>query len=236
MNVLFCRLHHYCLALVAGLFALTSAAASQPAQDAAAVSTLVHTYLLEQLTALPGTTRITLDPLKNDRLAACDAITPFLPSGMRIRSRMTVGVRCNAPKAWAIYVQATVSVQGQYLVAARPIAMGQAISAEDLTTREGDLVTLPASAMTTSQAVVGMLASQRIAAGQIIKSNALRNPRAVSRGQTVRITARGNGFVVNSEGQALDNAPPGGAVQVRTASGQVVSGIVQNAGVVEIQL
>jgi flagella basal body P-ring formation protein FlgA len=163
-------------------------------------------------------------------------MTPFLPSGMRIRPRMTVGVRCNAPKAWTIYVQATVSVQGQYLVAARPIAMGQAVSAQDLTTREGDLVALPPGAVTASQAVVGMLAGQRIAAGQIIKSGALRHPRAVSRGQRVRITARGNGFVVNSEGQALDNAPPGATVQVRTASGQVVSGIVENAGVVEVQL
>ena len=39
-----------------------------------------------------------------------------------------------------------------------------------------------------------------------------------------------------SEGEALDNAAPGATVQVRTAGGQVVSGIVKNAGLVEIQL
>ena len=52
----------------------------------------------------------------------------------------------------------------------------------------------------------------------------------------MRINARGNGFVVSSEGQALDNAAPGATVQVRTASGQVVTGVVRNAGLVEIQL
>jgi flagella basal body P-ring formation protein FlgA len=56
------------------------------------------------------------------------------------------------------------------------------------------------------------------------------------RGSNVRINARGNGFVVSSEGQAMDNGAPGAMVQVRTANGQVVSGVVRNAGLVEIQL
>ena len=41
------------------------------------------------------------------------------PSGMKPRSRMTVGIR---RKAWTAYVQASVSVPGQYYVASRTIA------------------------------------------------------------------------------------------------------------------
>jgi len=52
----------------------------------------------------------------------------------------------------------------------------------------------------------------------------------------VRITARGAGFVISSEGQALDDAAPGAMVQVRTTSGQIVSGVVRSAGMVEVQL
>lgn len=188
------------------------------------------------MAALPGEPSITLDPLRTDRLDACEALTPFMPSGMRVRARMTVGLRCVAPRTWTVYAQATVSVPGQYYVAARQIAPGKTIEAADLTTRDGDLVALPPGVITDAAAILGMRPAHRIAAGQPIKGAGLRSAESVSRGQSVRITARGNGFVVSSEGQALDNAPPGATVQVRTASGQVVSGIVQAAGLVEIQL
>lgn len=81
-----------------------------------------------------------------------------------------------------------------------------------------------------------MTAAFRINAGQPIRSSSLRNAQSVQRGTNVRINARGKGFTVSSEGEALENAPPGAVVQVKTAGGQVVSGIVRNATLVEIQL
>ena len=177
-----------------------------------------------------------IDPPRAERLAPCDALSPFMPSGMKLRSRMTVGVRCNAPKPWTTYVQATVSVPGYYYVASRMIAAGQALTPADLAPRDGDLVALPPGVITNPDTVVGMTAAYRINAGQPVKGAALRNAQSVVRGSNVRINARGKGFVVSSEGQALDNAAPGATVQVRTASGQVVSGVVRNAGLVEIQL
>jgi flagella basal body P-ring formation protein FlgA len=116
------------------------------------------------------------------------------------------------------------------------IAAGQALTPDDLSPRDGDLVSLPPGAITDPQTVVGMSAAYRINAGQPVRGSSLRNAQSVMRGANVRINARGNGFVVSSEGQALDNAAPGATVQVRTASGQVVSGVVRNAGLVEIQL
>ena len=216
-------------------------AAGVRAQEAAtqapeAIILAAQTYLQEQLASLPGDPSIAIDPPRTDRLAPCDVMSPFLPSGMKLRPRMTVGVRCNAPQAWTSYVQATVSVAGHYYVAARMISAGQALSPADLAPREGDLVALPPGAITDPQAVAGMTAAFRINAGQAIRSSSLRNAQSVVRGSNVRINARGNGFMVSSEGQAMDNAAPGAVVQVRTAGGQVVSGIVRNATLVEIQL
>ncbi|MGE4439661.1 flagellar basal body P-ring formation chaperone FlgA [Achromobacter sp.] len=207
-----------------------------PTQAPEAIIAAAQTYLLEQLAALPGQPSVAIDPPRVERLAPCDVMSPFMPSGMRLRSRMTVGVRCNAPKAWTTYLQATVSVPGHYYVASRMIAAGQALTPADLIPRDGDLVALPPGAITRPEAVIGMTAAYRIHAGQPVKSTALRNAQSVLRGSNVRINAHGNGFVVSSEGQALDNAAPGATVQVRTASGQVVSGVVRNAGLVEIQL
>lgn len=155
---------------------------------------------------------------------------------MKPRSRMTVGIRCTAPKAWTAYVQASVSVPGQYYVASRTIAAGQALTPADLAPRDGDLVALPPGAITDPDTVAGMTAAYRITAGQPIKGAALRNAQSVVRGSNVRINAVGKGFMVSSEGQALDNAAPGATVQVRMPSGQVVSGVVRNAGLVEMHL
>jgi flagella basal body P-ring formation protein FlgA len=221
------------LALAGNEAALAQDAASQPPE---AIVNAAQDYLLEQLAGLPGRPSVAIDPPRVDRLAPCDAMSPFMPSGMKLRSRMTVGVRCNAPKPWTTYVQATVSVPGYYYVASRMIAAGQALTPDDLSPRDGDLVSLPPGAITDPQTVVGMSAAYRINAGQPVRGSSLRNAQSVMRGANVRINARGNGFVVSSEGQALDNAAPGATVQVRTASGQVVSGVVRNAGLVEIQL
>lgn len=230
------RARAVCLATLLLAPAVAAQAQDAPTQAPEAIIATAQAYLLEQLAALPGQPSVALDPPRVERLAPCDAMSPFMPSGMRLRSRMTVGVRCNAPKAWTTYLQATVSVPGNYYVASRMIAAGQALTPADLTPREGDLVALPPGAITRPEAVIGMTAAYRINAGQPVKSTALRNAQSVLRGSNVRINARGKGFVVSSEGQALDNAAPGATVQVRTASGQVVSGVVRNAGLVEIQL
>ncbi|WP_238913852.1 flagellar basal body P-ring formation chaperone FlgA [Achromobacter insolitus] len=228
-------------ARAACLTALLLPVAAAPGQEAAtqapeAIALAAQTYLLDQLAGLPGQPSIAIDPPRVERLAPCDAMSPFMPSGMKLRSRMTVGVRCNAPRPWTTYVQATVSVPGYYYVATRMIAAGQALTPDDLTPRDGDLVALPPGAVTDPQMVVGMTAAHRINAGQPVRGSSLRNAQSVVRGANVRINARGNGFVVSSEGQALENAAPGATVQVRTAGGQVVSGVVRNASLVEIQL
>jgi flagella basal body P-ring formation protein FlgA len=232
------RLLHARAALAALLLASAGAAQAQAAatQSPEALVIAAQTYLQEQLASLPGEASISVDPPRTDRLTPCDSLSPFLPSGMKLRSRMSVGVRCNAPKGWTAYVQATVSVAGHYYVASRVIAAGQALTPADLDAREGDLVALPPGAITDPQAVAGMTAAFRINAGQPIRSSSLRNAQSVMRGTNVRINARGNGFMVSSEGEAMDNGAPGAVVQVRTAGGQVVSGIVRNATLVEIQL
>ena len=123
---------------------------------------------------------------------------------------------------------------GQYYVASRTIAAGQALTPADLAPRDATWSPCP-GAITDPDTVAGMTAAYRITAGQPIKGAALRNAQSV-RGSNVRINAVGKGFMVSSEGQALDNAAPGATVQVRMPSGQVVSGVVRNAGLVEMHV
>jgi flagella basal body P-ring formation protein FlgA len=59
-------------------------------------------------------------------------------------------------------------------------------------------------------------------------------PWTIVQGQTVRTVSKGTGFSVTSEGKALNNANEGQIVQVRTSSGQVLSGFARVGGIVEV--
>jgi flagella basal body P-ring formation protein FlgA len=205
-------------------------------QDPTAVQQVAEDYLRQQLSVLPGQPAIQVDEVRTDRLPACDALSGFMNGPVRPRARMSVGIRCAAPHPWNLYVQATVSLPGQYYVAGRPINAGETLQLSDLAPRDGDLINLPPGAITDPQTVIGMTAGNRIGMGQPIRAATLRSAGSVKRGQTVRINARGPGFVVSSEGQVLNNASPGSSVEVKTSSGQIVSGILQPQGTVEVPL
>ncbi len=213
-----------------------SAAPAVSPQDPAAVISVAEDYLRQQLASISANPSIKFDEVRTDRLQACDDLSAFMSAGSRPRARMSVGVRCAAPKPWSVYVQATVSAPGQYFVAARTINPGEPLTPDAMAPHDGDLVNLPPGAVTDGQSVIGMTASYRIASGQPIKLASLRSVGSIQRGQTVRINAHGRGFSVSSEGVALESAAPGSTVQVKTPSGQIVSGIVQRTGSVEVPL
>jgi flagella basal body P-ring formation protein FlgA len=227
------------LALLASLLAwfAPSAPALADGQDPAIVQAVVRDFLLEQVAHLGGHATISVDvPGRASELPACDEPVAFLTGGTRLRPRLSVGLRCLSPQPWTLYVPAAISVQGSYYVAARSIRPGEPIGPEDLEARQGELITLAAGIAVDTAAVIGSVATQRIAAGQPIRMRALRAPDVVQRGTVVRILARGPGFVVTGEGEAMGNAAPGASVRVRTASGQIVSGIVQDAHTVEVPM
>lgn len=155
-------------------------------------------------------------------------------SNPQLRSRMSVGVRCLAPHPWTLYVQAAMTVEGQYYVAGRSINVGESLSADDLVARDGDLLRLAQGVVIDPALAIGYIAQQRIPAGTSIKSSALRDPDSIVRGQPVRTEARGLGFVATGEGVALESGAPGTIIQVRTSSGQVVSGTVINNTTVRV--
>lgn len=223
--------------LLAAAGAPAPAAAQSAMQDPRDMVAAAESFLREQVADLPGDPVISVQPpARGASYPACDSLTPFLSGGSRLRPRMSVGLRCSSPSAWTAYLQAAVSVQGQYYVAARTINPGEALTEDALAPRSGDLVTLPPGTVTRPADVQGQVASQRIASGQPVRASALRSADAVLRGQTVRIVARGPGFQVSSEGQAMEPGAPGKMIQVRTASGQIVTGVVLDAQTVQIPM
>ncbi len=204
-------------------------------QDPAEVKRAVEAFLRVQTRGLPGEADFTvgaIDP--NNHLAPCPALEAFLPAGARPWGRINVGVRCQAVAGWSIYVPAQVRVMGEYLATARPLARGQVLAAGDLVRRRGDLAELPAGIVTEEARAVGHVLGVSVQSGQVLRSDLLRAPLAVQQGQSVKIVSTGKGFQVSAEGKALTGAADGQVVQVRTASGQTLTGIARTGGTVEV--
>jgi flagella basal body P-ring formation protein FlgA len=62
----------------------------------------------------------------------------------------------------------------------------------------------------------------------------LRAQAAVMQNQNVKLVSSGRGFSVTADGRALNNAAEGQLVQVRIASGSVVSGTARAGAIVEV--
>jgi len=232
MNLLIRTIAHCLLILMAGA-ALAQTAV--PRQDHNVLRQGIEKFLSTQATGLPGQVNISvgaIDPRLN--LASCPAPEAFLPNGSKAWGRTTVGMRCSAPTPWKIFVAATVSVQGEYVAAAVPLAQGHVIQSGDLTKIKGDLTLLPAGIITDPAQAMGYTVLRSLALGSPLRNDVLRGQKVVQQGQSVRVVSSGPGFKVSTEGKALSNATAGQAAQARTSNGQVVSGIAKMGGIIEM--
>jgi flagella basal body P-ring formation protein FlgA len=204
--------------------------------DPASLSAPAERLLAEENAAL-GEVRVEISPPDSRLdLAACEQLQAFLPPGARPQGHTTVGVRCQRPSRWTVYLQAQVQVLGPYLVAARPLAAGQLLGPADVALRSGDLAELPGGTLSDLEAALGRPLAVAVNTGQPLRRDYLKSIPVVQSGQPVRLLVLGHGFQVSGDGTAVANAGDGQTVQVRTPRGTVVSGVARPGGVVELRL
>lgn len=214
------------------------ALAQQPAgarQDLGALRAVVEQYLQAQSGAMAGQATIevgAIDPRMS--LAACPAPQAFQQPGARAFGKTTVGVRCAAPTAWTVYIQAKVAVQGDYVVAAVPLAQGQPIEQSQLVLMKGDLAAMPNGVVTDMAQAIGHTPTMSLPSGAPLRLDALRSKPVVQSGQAVRVVSSGDGFKVSAEARAIGTASEGQVVQVRTPNGAILSGVAKAGGLVEV--
>ncbi|WP_017525042.1 flagellar basal body P-ring formation chaperone FlgA [Pusillimonas noertemannii] len=222
-------LKHCVHALLAAASCLAPALAqAAPALTSDDFSRQVEEFLRGEAAAYPGEPRIAVTPPQTGRMPACEQSEVFLPSHGRLRSRMTVGIRCLAPQPWTSYTQVELGIEGSYYVASRSLDAGTVVGRDDVAQREGDLLRLAPGTIYEAERLFGSITTQRIGTGSPMRDRALRSADSIARGQAVRLEARGVGFVASSDGTALQGGEPGAQIQVRAASGQTVSGTVLN--------
>lgn len=222
--------------LAVPLLALPGLAAAAPGiQNVNALRAVAEQFLLTQTAGLPGEVSVKVGTVDaRTALASCPAPEAFLQPGARAWGKTTVGVRCTAPSNWTIYVQAQVNVKAEYVAAAVPLAQGQPVEQGQLMLVKGDIAAMPNGILTDMTQAIGRTPTVSLAAGTPLRLDLLRSKPVVQQNQAVRLVLNGNGFSVSSEGRAIGTAGEGQVVQVRTASGTVVSGTARAGGMVEV--
>lgn len=151
----------------------------------------------------------------------------------KLWGNVNVLARCANEKR---YLQVAVQATGNYVVAAVPIARGSVLQTNSVTLKRGRLDQLPPRTMLDINQAQDAVSLRDVAPGQPIQISMLRQAWRVKAGQQVMVVANGDGFSINSEGKALNNAAVAQNARVRMSSGQVVSGTVDADGNILINL
>lgn len=196
----------------------------------------VEDFVHQETKGLPGQVIVNLGKIDNRiTLPNCAKLEPFIPIGGRLWGNSSVGVRCNSPASWTIYVQADIQVMANVIHVARPLAPGRPLTIDDVTPKNVNLTQMPEGIFTEPSQVIGKIPTTSLATGQPLRQHMLRLPHIIVRGQKVKLHVQGRGFVVSSEGHALSDAAEGQIVQVRNVSGRIISGFAQPNAIVNVR-
>ena len=232
------------LVLIASLLLCSPLVWATDNQSHAKIREAALTFVQTQTQALPGRVSIKIEDIDpRTRLPACTSLEAFLPNGSPLMGKTSIGIRCNANEqgkfqhspqtGWSVFVQATIKVSTDILVANRPLAQNSVLTPSDFSLRNGELG--QAGILTDPSQAVGKTLKFAIGAGQVLRQDMLRSPFVVTQGQPTEVRVRGVGFAVRSSGQAINNGAEGQSVQIRMPSGQVISGIALADGSIEVR-
>ena len=231
--------HLRCLALLA-VAAGTAAAQDGTAIDAAVQRELgtlgagLGSQLGSQLGAslgngaAGGPVRVEVEPGRLDprlRLAPCERVEARLPPGARAWGSTRVVLRCaQGATPWQVYLPVRVKVYAPAWVAVLPLAAGTVLQAEHLQPAEVDWAAERSPPMADAGNALGRRLARPLAPGQALRDADLARQQWFAAGERVQVVARGEGFSVSGEAQALAPGIEGQPVRVRTDAGQVLTG------------
>jgi flagella basal body P-ring formation protein FlgA len=149
--------------------------------------------------------------------------------------RTTVGVRCNAPRPWTLYVPVQVDASVPTIVLREAMPRGSVLSAGDLRIKLQPAASVYGELVSSVASATGKQLRRDTAAGKALKLNMLTDPQAIARGQTTQIVSVVNNIEVVMNGTALSGAGAGETIRIRNnTSGKLLEGVVTEDGRVRV--
>lgn len=170
------------------------------------------------------------------QLPACDqALELFAQSGAIKPGQNTVGIRCNAGKAWTIYSVVAIKSFKEVLVLAKPLRRNDIIRPEHLTTQTRDSGTLQQGYLSDPNELVNKQATRNIPVGSVINRTHYSDMLLIKRGERVNIQSGKVGLLISAPGIAMMDGAKGQQISVKNASSnRVIQATVTDSGVVSV--
>ncbi len=220
------------------LIALTgSAPASEAAQPHAEILDTASRYLAENLVPDNPRARIEITPLDHRlKLTRCESpLEAFSPPGGIKVGHTSVGVRCDTPAPWTLYVSADVAIEVPVVIVTRDLSRGEVLQAADLALQTADTSHLLRGYYESPGEVVGETLKRSLRRGQAVIPSMLVVRKTVKRGEQVTILADTGNIQVRMQGKALKQGNPGDLITVmNTHSNKKVEARVVAKGLVRV--
>ncbi|MBT2987879.1 MAG: flagella basal body P-ring formation protein FlgA [gamma proteobacterium symbiont of Ctena orbiculata] len=204
------------LALLLLTAAASVAAGNEESHPHTAIIAAVKAYLLQTVADGNSQAKIEVTPLDHRlKLRQCDTpLQAFSPPGGSKMGRTSVGIRCENPAPWSIYVSARVALEIPVVSAIRDLARGQAITRADVTLKTMDTTRLLRGYYDSIDEVVGRTLKRRLTRGKAVTPSLLVVQKTIKRGEQVTIVAATGTIEVRMQGKAMNNGNPGDLIPV----------------------
>ena len=170
-------------------------------------------------------------------LPACaEQVSVLSEHNQTVLGTVTVGMRCQTPEPWTIYLRGRVTSSITIPVLTQPVNRSNLIGYDDVALKKLLIDADLRGVIIDRNHMVGKIAVRNLIAGQPVRQSDVTAPKLISRGQSVTITSKAGGLTVTMKGKALGNARAGDRVWVQNqSSNKRVEGEVTPGGEVLIR-
>lgn len=151
----------------------------------------------------------------------------------RLTGHRTIIARCDKKQT---FIQIKISACGTYWIATQTLKPGQVVATSDIQAVSGELDKLPAGLLLDAENIIGSTPTRVIQTGQPLVEHQLRRRWVVLANRNVEIIAVGEGFLIHSRGQALNNAALNEKLRIKTRNGQVLTATASGEGKVTVNM
>jgi flagellar basal body P-ring formation protein FlgA len=226
------------LALLAGTgVALAQDADSSRIESPDSIRAAAESFVKSQLPRDANVASVTAGALDNRlRLARCTGgLRAQLPTGATLQSRTMVGIACEGPVRWTVYVPVTVESRISVLILKHPVPRDARLTIEDVTVETRKVTGLATAFLTDVSDLQARSVERPLPMGTTLTMDMFQPDLVIRHGQEVTLVAAGGGIEVRAAGRALADAAGGTRLKVQNLSSlKVVEGVVEGPDLVRV--
>jgi flagellar basal body P-ring formation protein FlgA len=233
-----------CVRLLAALtlFTATTLALAQEAgasrtESPESIRAAAEAFVKSQLPRDANVASVTAGSLDNRlRLVRCTGgLHARIPTGVALQSRTMVGVGCDGPVRWTVYVPVTVESRISVLILKHPVPRDAHLTIEDVTIETRKVTGLATAFLTDVSDLQARSVERPLPMGTTLSMDMFKPDLVIHHGQEVTLIAAAGGIEVRAAGKALADGANGTRLKVQNLSSlKVVEGVVAGPDLVRV--